>query len=75
MMPKPLKIAWNRLEIAWNHLETQKNRKIGKKVRFGLTIAGRFVGWTITTVGRLNSNNNNSRLAEQLNNVKDFGEH
>ena len=28
-----------------------------------------------TTVDRLNSNNNNSRLDEQLNNVKDFGEH
>ena len=30
---------------------------------------------TVTTVGSLNKNSNNSRLDQQLNNVKDFGEH
>ena len=30
---------------------------------------------TVTTVGWPNGNNNNSRMAQQINNVKDFSQH
>ena len=71
-MLQTLKVAWNRLK---NHLESSQNRfkvaRISKKAQDGAFWLSYGRLWVAGPV----LNNNNTRLDEQLNNVKDFGEH